>query len=84
MIGIGGSTIEKELNAITNKAHLIDPIPKSEFQLRIDNACKLMHDENISAMYLHAGTNLYYFTGMRWSASERMVGAVLFKNGYAN
>jgi len=40
-----------------------------------------MHDENISAMYLHAGTNLYYFTGMRWSASERMVGAVLFKNG---
>jgi len=81
MIGIGGSTIEKELNAISSKAHLIDPIQKPEFQLRMDKACKLMQDENVSALYLHAGTNLYYFTGMRWSASERMVGAVLFKNG---
>jgi Xaa-Pro dipeptidase len=81
MIGIGGSTIEKELNAISTRAHLIDPIPKSEFQSRIDKACKLMYEENVSAMYLHAGTNLYYFTGMRWSASERMVGAVLFENG---
>jgi Xaa-Pro dipeptidase len=81
MIGIGGSTIEKELNDISTRAHLIDPIPKSEFQSRIDKACKLMHEENVSAMYLHAGTNLYYFTGMRWSASERMVGAVLFENG---
>ena len=81
MIGIGGSTIEKELNAITTCAHLVDSIQKSEFQLRIDKACKLMHEENVSIMYLHAGTNLYYFTGMRWSPSERMVGAVLFKNG---
>ena len=81
MIGIGGSTIEKELNAMSSKAHLIDPIQKPEFQLRIDKAYKLMQDENVSVMYLHAGTNLYYFTGMRWSPSERMVGAVLFKNG---
>ena len=81
MIGIGGSTIEIELNAISSKAYLVDPIQKFEFQLRIDKACKLMQDENVSAMYLHAGNNLYYFTGMRWSASERMVGAVLFKNG---
>jgi Xaa-Pro dipeptidase len=81
MIGIGGSTIENELNAISSKAYLVDPIQKFEFQLRIDKACKLMQDENVSAMYLHAGNNLYYFTGMRWSASERMVGAVLFKNG---
>ena len=81
MIGIGGSTIENELNAISSKAYLVDPIQKFEFQLRIDKACKLMQDENVSAMYLHAGNNLYYFTGMRWSASERMVGAVLFENG---
>jgi len=81
MIGIGGSTIEIELNAISSKAYLVDPIQKFEFQLRIDKACKLMQDENVSAIYLHAGNNLYYFTGMRWSASERMVGAVLFKNG---
>lgn len=81
MVGIGGSTIEKELDAISKKTHLVSPIQKPEFQLRIDKACKLMQDNNASVMYLHAGTNLYYFTGMRWSASERMVGAILFDNG---
>ena len=81
MKGIGGSTIEKELDAIEPIAHLIKPIKKEEFQKRIDKACGLMKEQNASAMYLHAGTNLYYFTGMRWSASERMVGAVLFSNG---
>lgn len=34
-----------------------------------------------AAMYLHAGTNLYYFTGMHWHPSERMVGALLFSDG---
>ena len=81
MKGIGGSTIKKELDAIKPIAHLIKPIKKEEFQKRIDKACGLMKEQNASAMYLHAGTNLYYFTGMRWSASERMVGAVLFSNG---
>lgn len=32
---------------------------------------------NIDAIYLNAGTNLTYFTGMKWYASERMVGAIL-------
>ena len=81
MKGIGGSTIKKELDAIEPIAHLIKPIKKEEFQKRIAKACGLMKEQNASAMYLHAGTNLYYFTGMRWSASERMVGAVLFSNG---
>ncbi|VAW45790.1 hypothetical protein MNBD_GAMMA02-930 [hydrothermal vent metagenome] len=29
------------------------------------------------AMYIHAGTNLSYFTGTHWHPSERMVGALL-------
>jgi len=81
MKGIGGSTIEAELNAIQPIAHLVKPIQKEEFQQRIDKACKLMQEQSVPAMYLHAGTNLYYFTGMKWNASERMVGAVLFPNG---
>ncbi|WP_370408062.1 M24 family metallopeptidase [Tenacibaculum dicentrarchi] len=79
--GIGGSTIEAELNAITPTAHLVEPIQKEEFQLRINKACQLMKNQNKQAMYLHAGTNLFYFTGMKWSSSERMVGAILFQNG---
>lgn len=81
MKGIGGSTIEAELNAIQSTTHLVKPIQKEEFQQRIDKACKSMQAQNVPALYLHAGTNLFYFTGMKWNASERMVGALLFPNG---
>ncbi|WP_147676560.1 M24 family metallopeptidase [Algibacter pacificus] len=81
ILGIGGSDIDKELAAIKPKAHLVKPIEKEEFQLRIKKACHLMQAKNISVMYLHAGTNLFYFTGTQWSSSERMVGALLFQDG---
>ncbi len=79
--GIGGSTIEAELAAIKPTAHLVKPIQKEEFQARINKASKMMQEQGVSVMYLHAGTNLYYFTGMRWNSSERMVGAILFQDG---
>lgn len=79
--GIGGSTIEAELAAIKPLAHLAQSIKKEEFQTRITKACTLMKQQDIQAMYLHAGTNLYYFTGTKWNSSERMVGALLFATG---
>ena len=79
--GIGGSTIEAELKAIQSTTHLVNPIQKEEFQQRIDKACQLMYAQKAPVMYLHSGTNLFYFTGMKWNASERMVGAILFPNG---
>ncbi|AUC82534.1 Xaa-Pro peptidase family protein [Lacinutrix sp. Bg11-31] len=81
MIGIGGSTIKAELAAIKPSAHLVKPIQKEEFQQRMNKACQMMREQNIPALYLHSGTNLFYFTGMKWNASERMVGALLFPNG---
>ncbi len=81
MIGIGGSSAEEVLNAIQPIAHLVEPIQKEEYQSRINKACKLMQVQNVAALYLHAGTNLTYFTGMKWNSSERMVGAILFPNG---
>jgi Xaa-Pro aminopeptidase len=79
--GIGGSTIEKELAAIKPQAQLATPIKKEEFESRISKACALMKEKNVPVLYLHAGTSLYYFTGTRWSPSERLVGALLFPNG---
>lgn len=81
MIGIGGSTIEEELSAIKPVAHLVKPIQKEEFHKRIEKACSLMRAQNVQAVYLHSGTNLFYFTGTHWNSSERMVGALLFPNG---
>jgi len=79
--GIGGSTIETELNAIVPRVNTVAPIKKEEFQLRIDRAVSFMKRDSIKAMYLHAGTNLFYFTGTKWHSSERMVGAILFDDG---
>lgn len=80
-IGIGGSTIAAELAAIEPIADQVAPIAAREFQARMDKACALMQAQGLNVLYLHAGTNLYYFTGMKWRSSERMVGALLFADG---
>jgi len=80
-IGVGGSNAETELARLSDMTIGIEPIVKDEFQARIDKACALMKANSIDAIYLNSGTNLYYFTGTRWGASERMVGAILSANG---
>ena len=80
-IGVGGSNAQAELALLNDMTTGIEAIAKSEFQQRIQKACKHMQENGIDAIYLNAGTNLYYFTGTRWGASERMVGALLSKTG---
>lgn len=77
----GESTIEDELKAIKPMVHLAQPIQKEEFLARIEKACCLLRQHNVNAIYLKSGTNLLYFTGTEWHASERMVGALLFQDG---
>ncbi len=79
--GIGGSTPEIELEKLSDMTLGIKPITLAEFEARLDKAVTIMNEQNIAAVYLNAGTNLYYFTGTRWHASERMVGAILTAAG---
>lgn len=81
MIGIGGSSAELELAKIKPIESNVQPIQKGEFEERVISATKLMKKQGVQATYIHAGTNLYYFTGTRWSSSERMVGALILPNG---
>ncbi|BFM12312.1 metallopeptidase MdpA [Simiduia litorea] len=80
-LGVGGSTPEQALAKLQVMNADVAPLPVAEFQARIARAQALMQAQNIAAMYLNAGTNLYYFTGMQWYASERMVGAILPATG---
>ncbi len=80
-VGIGGSTAEIELSKLTDMTADILPISLEEYQQRIAHAQLLMREHNISALYLNAGTNLTYFTGTTWYASERLVGAILPAEG---
>jgi len=57
------------------------PISVDERESRIERARRLMADNGIDAVFLDAGTSLYYFTGVRWGLSERMTAAVLPARG---
>lgn len=57
------------------------PIGKDEHLQRIARAQAYMQMQGIAAIYINAGANLTYFTGTKWHASERMVGAILPAQG---
>ncbi len=80
-IGVGGSTAEQELAKLSNMAKDVQKISLDEYQQRIAKAQKIMKENDIVATYINAGTNLYYYTGTRWYASERMVGAIIPADG---
>lgn len=59
----------------------IAPITLGERKGRIEKARRLMKDNRIAAIYLEPGSSMFYFTGMRWSLSERMLGLVIPARG---
>ncbi len=80
-IGVGGSSAKVELEKLTNMTHNVQAITEAEFKQRIAKAQAIMVEHDIAATYVNAGTNLYYFTGTLWYASERMVGAIIPQQG---
>jgi len=57
------------------------PISDDERLGRIQKAQQLMVDDGIDAMFLDAGTSMFYYTGVRWGQSERMFAAVIPARG---
>lgn len=81
-IGVGGSNHETELSKLSNMAINALPISIDEFEARVAKATNLMKENKLDAIYLNAGSNLYYFTGTKWYASERLVGAIITSSGH--
>ncbi|MCQ4261009.1 M24 family metallopeptidase [Stutzerimonas stutzeri] len=80
-IGVSGSTQEQALGRLRNMLDGVQPIALAEYQMRIAKAQQRMEQLGLDAIFLSAGANLEYFTGVRWSPSERMVGAILPTKG---
>lgn len=61
----------------------LKPITAEEFRARLDRAQQLMSElkPGFDALFFAPGTSLYYFTGIRWGLSERLVGLVLPRAG---
>ncbi|QJR80176.1 aminopeptidase P family protein [Alteromonas pelagimontana] len=79
--GIGGKTAQQALATLSDMTTEATPIALDELQQRVAKAQTYMREHQINAIYLNAGTNLEYFTGMQWYASERLVGAILPAEG---
>ncbi len=59
----------------------IVPISLDERRVRIENVRRLMRENRIDAIYIEPGSSMFYYTGMRWSTSERMFALVIPARG---
>jgi Xaa-Pro dipeptidase len=73
--------LEEKLAGLKPMTEGISPITVKERQSRIEKARALMAENDITAIYLEAGSSLFYFTGVRWGRSERMMAAVIPAKG---
>jgi Xaa-Pro dipeptidase len=71
----------KQLGGLKPMTEGISPITVDEREGRIEKARRLMADNGLDAVYLEAGSSLFYFTGVRWGRSERMTAAVIPARG---
>ena len=80
-LGVGGKTAIEALASLSDMMAGVQPIGLPEYRQRIARAQETMRQQGLAAIYVNAGTNLTYFTGTRWHASERMVGALIPASG---
>jgi len=61
----------------------VHPVTPDEFHSRLLHAQELMSqfDPKFDALLIGPGTSLYYFTGIRWGLSERLLALVLPRTG---
>jgi Xaa-Pro aminopeptidase len=55
----------------------VQPLGPEDYAARIDKARRLMAERGFDAIFIGGGTNLVYFTKVRWWLSERVFGVVL-------
>src|SRR5678815_284507 len=57
------------------------PITLEERKGRIEKAQRLMREQHVDAIYIEPGSSMFYYTGMRWGTSERMLATVIPARG---
>jgi Xaa-Pro dipeptidase len=78
---IGGLDLVQARAALAPWRDTASGIGADEYQQRIERARALLHQQNVDALLLTAGTSLRYFTGVPWGASERLVGVLITARG---
>src|ERR1035441_9591227 len=55
----------------------VTPIGDDERRARMEKARRLMRQHHLGAIVMEAGSSLFYFTGTRWTATDRTFAWVL-------
>jgi Xaa-Pro dipeptidase len=79
--GVGGSTAARELDELKPWPEPAPPIAREERAARLETARRLTRDLGADALLVNAGASLDYFSGVPWSASERLVALLLPVSG---
>lgn len=75
------NAVPESIKQLKNMTAGVVPISDNERHARIEKAQRLMVENKIDAIYIESGTTLFYYTGMRWSPSERMFALVIPARG---
>jgi Xaa-Pro dipeptidase len=61
----------------------VKPITADEYQVRVSRAQQLLAEQKpkLDALFIAPGTSLFYFTGVRWWPSERLLGLLIPQKG---
>jgi Xaa-Pro dipeptidase len=79
----GSGTLPAAFSALKPLGARVHPITADEFHGRLLRAQKMMAElaPKYDALFVAPGTSLYYFTGIRWGISERLLALVLPRTG---
>src|SRR5467141_1145823 len=75
----GADTLPPAFSGLKPLGSRVHPITAEEFHERLMHVQKLMSAlaPKFDALFFAPGTSLYYFTGIRWGVSERLLGLVV-------
>lgn len=75
----GGAELPPAFAGLKPLGERVRPIAVEEFRGRLERAQRLMAgtEPRLDGLFIPFGTSLYYFTGIRWGASERLVALLL-------
>jgi len=59
----------------------VEPITVDERLGRIEKAQRIMVENGLDGIYLESGSSLFYYLGVRWGRSERMLAAIIPRKG---
>ncbi len=79
----GSSDLPKPFESLKPLGDRVHPITPEEFQSRVARAQQLLAESKppLDALFLAPGTSLYYFSGVRWWPSERLLALVITRKG---